>query len=388
MLDPITTKSNKQLKVYHLLKLLLILFFFAGLQFFIHPQLIIAQTTNNQSTKTLEGKVIKILETGQKSVGDQLVPFQKLVIRLNPSKKQIIVVNQAEVSGISTAVYQKYQVGDQLRLQSITHNQQTDYFIQGQVKRFALVHLVILFIIVVCFVSRFQGILSLIGLAISFLVISQMIIPLIINGADPVLTVIAGATIIIPITFYISHGFNKKTHVGVIATFIALVFTGFLTLYFIKNGHLTGYTSDEVNFLALEQGDKINILGLLSAGIIISTLGVLDDITVGQASVIKQLKEANPKLNGWELFRRGMQVGQDHISSMINTLVLVYAGSSLPLLLLFYRGQRSFIDVIEFEPVAEEIVRMMVGSIGLVMAAPLATVLAMVVYNHKTHTTN
>jgi uncharacterized membrane protein len=236
--------------------------------------------------------------------------------------------------------------------------------------------LTFIFIAVVLAVGKLWGALSLAGLFISFLVIFKLILPLIIKGVNPVLVAILGSLIIIPSTFYISHGFNKKTHVGVISTFISLIITGLLAVYFVDATHLTGFASEEAGFLQVERQGMIDIRGLLLAGIIIGTLGILDDVTIGQASTVRQLKKANPKMGWLDLFKKGMKVGRDHVSSMVNTLVLVYSGSSLPLLLLFFDSQKTFIDVLEFELIAEEIVRMLVGSIGLVLAAPMATILA------------
>jgi uncharacterized membrane protein len=203
---------------------------------------------------------------------------------------------------------------------------------------------------------------------------------MIINGYNPVLSTLIGAAIIIPATFYVSHGINKKTHVGVIATLISLTFTGILALIFIKQTYLTGFASEEAGFLEIERHGTIDIKGLLLAGIIIGTLGILDDVTIGQASVVEQIKRTNPAIGFLKLFEKGLKVGQDHISSMVNTLVLVYAGSSLPLLLLFFGSQKGFIDILEFELVAEEVVKMLVGSIGLIFAAPLATALAAYIF--------
>ena len=367
-----------------------------------HPTITLAQTTPSTSsgsvasdfmqtgstkeiftqdeTQVLEGKVVKILETGQKSVGDQLAPYQKLEIQVyRPSDQIIQVINEANISGLSTISYKEYKMGDNLRIQAVKsamNLDKTNYFIEGYVRKHALITLLILFIVVVLVVGRIWGALSLVGLVISFAIIFGLIIPLIIKGVNPVVTAVLGSLVIIPSTFYASHGFNKKTHVGVISTLIALVLVGILAGYFIDATHLTGYASEEAGFLAVERQGSIDIRGILLAGIIIGTLGILDDVTIGQASVIQQLKAANSNLSGWELFKRGMAVGQDHISSMVNTLVLVYSGSALPLLLLFYGGNKGFMDVIEFELIAEEIVRMMVGSIGLVLSAPLATGLA------------
>ena len=165
-------------------------------------------------------------------------------------------------------------------------------------------------------------------------------------------------------------------------TLIALIITGILSSVFVEAARLTGFASEEAGFLRVAR-QMINIKGLLLAGIIIGVLGILDDITISQSAIVFQLKEANKKLKFNELYKRAMNVGQDHISSMVNTLVLVYAGASLPLLLLFIDNPQPFFEVINYEIIADEIVRTLVGSIGLILAVPITTLIAALVSNKK-----
>ncbi|MBT3249782.1 MAG: YibE/F family protein [Candidatus Pacebacteria bacterium] len=337
--------------------------------------------------KASEGVVTKIIDSGKKSFLDELVEFQELEIKITRGENRdelVEVENLAAGLGVVGAKYQLYQLGDRVKIATQQNiDGEITYSLDGMVKRNGLLVLGLLFIVVVLLVGGIWGALSLLGLITSFLVIFKLIIPLIIQGFNPVLAAILGSTIIIPTTFYISHGFNKKTHIGVVATFIGLIITGLLAVHFADATHLTGFASEEAGFLQVERQGSIDIRGLLLAGIIIGTLGILDDVTVGQSSVVKQLKKAKPEIGFWDLFKDGMKVGQDHISSMVNTLVLVYSGSSLPMLLLFFDSQKTFLDILEFELIAEEIVRMLVGSIGLVLAAPLATIIAAYVFSKK-----
>lgn len=327
-----------------------------------------------------EGRVVRVKESGTERFLDELIEYQILEVEITRGDQQgqlVSVKNTASMGSTVALNYQSYEPGDLLRL-AITPTAENDsqYVIAGEVKRYGLMWLLGIFLISVLVVGRVWGALSLVGMGVSFFVIFQIIIPNIIAGMNPVQAAVIGAALIIPVTFYISHGFNIKTHVGVISTFIALIFTGFLAAYFVDAANLTGYASEEAGFLQVERQGSIDIRGLLLAGIIIGTMGILDDVTVGQASVVQQLKRARPDIKLWPLFKQGMSVGQDHISSMVNTLVLVYSGSALPLLLLFYGGHQSIMEVFEFELIAEEVVRMLVGSIGLVLVAPLATLLA------------
>ena len=328
----------------------------------------------------LEGEVRRIVSYGKEISEEGSLAFQELEVEITgrENKGQVIVVKNYEGSVyLGPLSYEEYKAGDRLRISAIRNiDGEVLYNISGKIKRDGIYNLLFLFIVVVLVVGRVWGALSVLGLLVSFLVIFKLIIPLIIRGMNPVLASILGSMVIIPTTFYISHGFNRKTHVGVITTFISLMITGFLAVYFVDATHLTGFASEEAGFLSVERQGTIDIKGLLLAGIIIGTLGVLDDVTVGQASTVQQLKISNGGMKAKELFVKGMKVGQDHISSMVNTLVLVYSGSALPLLLLFYDSNKSFLDIVEYELIAEEIVRMLVGSIGLVLAAPMSTALA------------
>lgn len=154
-----------------------------------------------------------------------------------------------------------------------------------------------------------------------------------------------------------------------------MILTGILANIFIDLTNLQGYTSDE-SYLLKNQIANFDMRNLLLAGMIISSLGILDDITVSQISIVFELHALNPDLKIKELYSKGMNVGKDHIASMINTLVLVYAGSSLPLLLLFINNPLPAAELISFEMLATEIVKTLVGSIGLILAVPAATMLA------------
>ncbi len=343
-----------------------------------------AQEIDVQTPKSLEAKVIEVIDSGKVEVNEESYPYQLLKLEVTKGSllgKEIEVKNGGAMGSGYVMQVETYREGDKLRISHAQDFDGNDIFnIAGHIKRDALLVLFLLFVISVLLVGRVWGVLSIAGMGFSFLVIFGLILPQIMNGVNPVLIAILGSILIIPVTFYVSHGFNKKTHVAVAATFVALIVTGVLASIFVEAAHLTGFASDEAGFLQVQRQGSIDIRGLLLAGIIIGTLGVLDDVTVGQASTVEQLKKANPKATIKDLYTQGMNVGQDHISSMVNTLVLVYAGASLPLLLLFMDGSRSFVEAIDYELIAEEIVRMLVGSIGLVLVAPLATFLAAVVF--------
>ena len=254
---------------------------------------------------------------------------------------------------------------------------QEQVIIVDQFRLWPLAGFFLLFLGVVVVIGRRKGFFSFLGMAFSFLIIAQMIVPQILLGNNPILISLFASLLIIPITFYISHGIKWKTTIAVVSTFLALVLTAVLAVVFVNLAKLTGFSAEEATFITAQQGDTVNIQALLLAGIIIGAMGVLDDITISQTSIVSKLKKANPKFTKWELFRESMDVGHDHIASLVNTLVLVYVGASLPLFVLFSSSQFGTLsDVLNMEIVATEIVRTLVSSIGVVSAVPLTTLLS------------
>ncbi|MEV7288204.1 YibE/F family protein [Streptomyces sp. NPDC093252] len=235
-----------------------------------------------------------------------------------------------------------------------------------------------IFALAVVLVGRLRGVMALVALTISFLILNFFILPAILQGSNPLVVAVVGASAIMLIALYLCHGLSARTSVAVLGTLISLLLIGVLGSLFIDWAALTGNTDDNTGLI---HGlyPTIDMSGLLLAGIIIGSLGVLDDVTVTQTSAVWELHEANPTM-GWRgLYRAGIRIGRDHIASVVNTLVLAYAGAALPLLLLFSIAQSSVGTVANSELVAQEIVRTLVGSIGLVASVPVTTALAALV---------
>jgi len=273
-----------------------------------------------------------------------------------------------------------YTVNDEVVVQ-VTFNQDgsEQAIITDVVRRKPLLLLFLLFCIVAVGIGGVQGLTSLVGMAISFGVIFIFILPQLIQGKDPVTIAIIGSACIVPVTFFLSHGANKKTWVAIVGTMVSLCVTGMLAQLFMKLSSLTGMSSEEAGFLSAYFPDSLNMRGLLLAGIILGGLGIFDDITISQASIVAELRAAGQK-SFQALYARAMRVGHDHIASMINTLMLVYTSASLPLLMIFLGSSKPFMEVINYEFIAEEIVRTLVGSIGLMIAVPITTLVAAYVY--------
>lgn len=231
------------------------------------------------------------------------------------------------------------------------------------------------FAALVLLTGRWQGLRALFGLGASLAIIVFFVVPAILEGSSAPGVALVGSLAIMLVTLVVTHGFGPKMLAATLGTATALVLTLGLGSLFIGAAHLTGLSSDEAVFLRASVGD-ISITGLLLAGMVIGALGVLDDLTVTQASTVLALRRANPSLGFRRLFEGAIAVGHDHIAATVNTLVLAYAGAALPVLLIFSLGGTSFGDALNSESVATEVVATLVGSIGLIAAVPLTTALA------------
>ncbi|MCY0935034.1 YibE/F family protein [Streptomyces sp. H34-S4] len=235
-----------------------------------------------------------------------------------------------------------------------------------------------IFALAVVLVGRMRGLFALIALAVSFAILTLFILPAILQGSNPLVVAVVGASAIMLIALYMCHGLTARTSVAVLGTIVSLLLIGLLGSLFIDWAFLSGNTDDNTGLI---HGlyPEIDMSGLLLAGVIIGSLGVLDDVTVTQTSAVWELHQADPSMGPRGLYRAGIRIGRDHIASVVNTLVLAYAGAALPLLLLFSIANSSMGSVANSELVAEEIVRTLVGSIGLVASVPVTTALAALV---------
>ena len=280
-----------------------------------------------------------------------------------------------------------YQVGDKVLVTPNTDESgQETFFITDYVRAGKLYFIIFFFFLIVMAIARRQGLKAIAGLLATFVVLMKFIVPRILAGSDPIFISIVGSLIILTITIYLVHGFNAKSSAAILGTLFSLVATGILAIIFTNLTRLTGFAQEESMFLINIGARALNIKGLLLAGMIIGALGVLDDIAVSQASIAEQIQKANPELPTGEIYKRAMKVGMDHVSSIVNTLVLAYAGASLPILILFTVNSvdgLTFSQAINNEAVATEIVRTVAGSVGLILAVPITTFIAIKFFKRK-----
>ncbi|MBN2046379.1 MAG: YibE/F family protein [Anaerolineaceae bacterium] len=239
-----------------------------------------------------------------------------------------------------------------------------------------LVVLFAIFVLVNLLLSGWQGLKGLLGMFISLVVIVYFIIPQILLGKDAMLVTGIGSFFLLAVTMYLIYGWHVKTHTAVVAILFSLLLTMGLAYLFTVTARITGYGDEELMFVVQAAGSQVNAQGILLSSILIGTLGILDDLVITQASVVFELYRALEKPTFQQIFRRATRVGKDHVAATVNTLVLAYAGASLPVMILFTLSGETLAKLINLEFLAEEVVRTLVGSIGLIAAAPLTTLVA------------
>jgi len=233
-----------------------------------------------------------------------------------------------------------------------------------------------LFVLCVLLFGGAQGIRGLFALIGSFLFIFFLLLPGILHGYSPILVSVGVASLIIVLGSYITHGFNKTTSSAVVGMIIAIIFTGLLASSAVYFGHLSGYGSEESSYLAIQTHGTIDFAGLLLGGIIIGLLGILYDAGISQAVAVEELHKAAPLLGKKAVYQKALRIGREHIGALVNTLFIAYVGAALPLLLLFYNFGIDFNQIINQELFATEIIRAVVGSIGLILAIPITTLIS------------
>lgn len=288
-----------------------------------------------------------------------------------------------------TLLEPELEVGDQIRvapaaqvpgqlppeIQAPAGGASTTYSLSDFERRSPMLWLAIAFAALVIVFGRLRGALSLVGLVASLAVVLVFVVPAILDGEPALAVAVFGSLAAMLLTITLAHGLGPKGLAAILGTAASLVLVALLALAFTDLTNLTGLSSEEPALLQLG-GVEVSFEGLLLAGMVIGALGVLDDVTVSQASTVIALRSANPALGFGELYRGALSVGRDHVSATVNTLVLAYAGASLPVLLIFSSGELGLWDAINVELIAQEVVAMLVGSIGLIAAVPITTALA------------
>ena len=242
-------------------------------------------------------------------------------------------------------------------------------------RRTPMLWLLLGFCAIVVLFGRLRGLLALIGLGVSVAVIATFIVPAILEGTSPLAVALVGSMAVMFATMGLAHGIGPKSVAASLGTSAALLLTAGLAVASIELANISGFSSEEATLLQGVAG-QLSLEGLVLAGIVIAALGVLDDLTISQASAVMALRRANPGHGARELYRGAVAIGRDHVAATVNTLVLAYVGASLPVLLVFSVGDVAFADAINREAVAQQVIGTLVGSVGLIAAVPLTTGIA------------
>ena len=326
---------------------------------------------------TVRAEVVEIIEVGQVDLGGVQQTYQIARVK----------ILEGEYAGIPMEIdYGKRQirsddyllkVGNKIMVSiSKTPDNVVNAYFVDYIRTTPIIWLTVIFAIAIIVISSWKGIRALLSMAFSLYIIIGYIIPHILIGEDPLRVSIIGSVILLGVSLYLTYGWTLKTHAAVISMVLVLLLTGLLSWLFVIFAKLNGTGDENVMFLMQMMDTPVNLRGLLLGGMIIGALGVLDDLVTTQASAVFELYHANSSFGFRDLYHSAMRIGQDHVAATVNTLVLAYAGASLPMLLMFSLGHGDYGYLINFSFIAEEIVRTLVGSLGLIAAVPLTTVIA------------
>ena len=350
--------------------------FFKKIIFAVFILIVIVPTAYAQETLNLhKAKVLQIVKEENSTILEEVgkginILTQTLTAEVidGPEKgKQVTLEND----------YIKLEKGDVFFIEKTSFVGEEDrYVMRERDRQFPIIILLLIFGLAIFIFGGKQGLRSLLSLVAGFFVIIYFLLPLLMKGYSPILVSVAFATIILFCAIYFTHGFNRESTVAFTGTILAVILTGLLAFVSVAIMKLTGFNSEEAAFLNMGNTIKLNFHGLLLGGILIGVLGILDDIAITQAAVVSEIYNSANHLTRKEVYKKAMRVGREHVSALVNTLVLAYTGASLPLLLLISNYNYPFGFVVSQEMFSTEIVRTIVGSIGLVLTVPITTLIA------------
>ncbi len=339
------------------------------------PEIPLPATDQTEEGEALAGRVALVLSEETAMVGGTEQWTQQLEVEITTGSLKGETVTLRHGGEVLATEYTSMRPGDRILLQRLAGEGGSLLHVFDFIREPALLWL-LLFAGVAILIGKWTGVRSLLGAAFGALIVIRFILPRILAGYNPLLVSLAGAAILIAVSLYLVYGFKWKTHAALSGVILSLAITSVLAIFFTWWAKITGLGLEEAPLLALAAGTYIDLRGLVLAQVIIGSLGVLDDICVGQASAIFQLRSINPRLGWRRLFHHGIAIGRDHIGAMANTLLLVYIAASLPLFALLTLQRFSWRLLINQEFLAEEIILTLVGSLGLMLAMPITSLVA------------
>jgi len=325
------------------------------------------------------GRIVQLLPASD----DPTQPDVRIELLDGPDKGKVV---QGYLQGPSGQQdLPRYNVGDDIVVNISSQPDETTYIAVGDLYRAPVLGLLLgVFAVAVTVVGGWRGVRSLIALALTLAAVVKIVIPLILSGYEPVWVAIVAATAVTIATFLLTEGARRQTVAAAIGTFVSLSVVAILVVIFDTLARFTALRgSEDATYLSGIGLNGIDIGGLFLAAVIFGALGILDDVTVTQAATVQEIYASDPRIGRMALAGRAMNVGRSHIAATVNTLVLAYVGASLPLIVLFAAGRQDPLLTVSGETVAVEVVRALVGSIGIVAAVPVTTAIAVAMIGRR-----
>lgn len=336
------------------------------------PSLAFAQTAHQDVHETIPAVVIEVVREDDRQIAgtDTTTMEQEVRVELKSGERK------GQVATVINEVV-RLKVGDKIFVNRMVNieGQETVTYADFE-RRPVLAFVFLAFVAMLLFFSRWQGVRALLSLALSVAAILFVLVPALLAGYDATLTTIGISAVILALALFGTHGINPRSVIAFGGTYGAVLITGMVAYPSVHIMRLTGFSSDAAVYLNFSTNGQLDLVGLLLGSIIIGILGALDDVSITQVSVVEELKGANPNFTFTDLYKRASVVGRNHIGSMVNTLALAYAAVSLPLILLYAKTDSSWLVILNQEVVAGELLRIIIGSMGLILAVPATTAVA------------
>ena len=353
--------------------ILLLTVVFAFSAFLLIPHQSKAAAVVADQIEIVKAKVLSVVPLGTQQIPGLDIPSTSQTVTAlvleGTDKNQTISFNND---------YIQLKKGDTFYLNhTISADTGQEFFSVQDVDRLPVLYFFIaLFILLVILIGGVQGVRGLVSLGGSLLLIVYVLLPAILHGYSPIFISIVVSSLIIILGSYVTHGFNKTTSSAVLGMIVTVIITGIMAYSAVHLSGFTGYGSEEATFLNLNARGNIDLVGILIGGIMIGLLGVLYDVAIGQAISVEELHHIAPHIPRKTIYKRAIRIGREHIGALVNTLAIAYVGASLPLLLLFSIPPVNVAMTVNREIFATEIIRALIGSIGLILAVPITTLLA------------
>jgi uncharacterized membrane protein len=330
--------------------------------------------------KTLGATVLAVSDV--RCPGPAAQRCRRLSVRLDDGPKR---GRRAPLDLGPSGLVSRFSPGDHIRVQPVAappgSHGAAQYQFAGLDRRGTLLWLVIAFAALVIVLTRWRGVLALVGFAASLLLVVKFLIPAILAGSPPLLVAVVGALAVMFITVGLTYGFSAQSAAAILGISGSLLFAGVAGTVAVHTARLDGRSSDLAIYLQ-QTNSHLSLQGVVLAGLMLGALGVLADMAVTQASAVMALRRANPELHARALFTGAFAVGRDHLVATTHTLVLVYAGATLPLLLVLQSTGVSTTDALNAQDLAEPVVATLVGAMALLLSVPLTTALAAALVAH------